>query len=136
MAYTPLSMPGAIALKAAGLVAASAAGTALRVGHGAFDAYLAWTACETDTGNELYVVTLEANSLAATGTWTQIGVLFVGGHNSANGGLGTTAATGAVKQGFINPYDYQIRHHTYVAGTVATGFNFNIDIHPLENLKY
>lgn len=136
MAYVPISMPGALSLKAAGLVAASAFGTALRVGHGTFEAILTWTACETDTGNELYVVILEANSLAAPTVWNQIGALFVGGHTGADAGLGTTAATGAIKQAFLNPYDYQIRYHIYVAGTVATGFNFAIDVHPSEVLKY
>lgn len=56
MAYTPDSMNGGIELKAAGLVAADANHSAVLAGHGSFCVYLAWTAAEIASNDELYIV--------------------------------------------------------------------------------
>jgi hypothetical protein len=136
MAYTPDTMLGATVLKAAGLVAADTNHSAVLVGHGPFAIRAAWTANEIASNDELYIVVVEANTLAATTTWTQIGVLLVTGATEVIGGVADGAATGAVKQGFINPYDYQIRLATYVNGALASGFNYSADLFPIENLAY
>jgi hypothetical protein len=136
MPYTPEAMIGGIALKAAGLVAADTNHDAVRVGHGPFCIRAAWTAAEIASNTELYIVVVEANTLAATDTWTQIGVLLVAGATEVIGGIADAAASGAVKGGFVNPYDNQIRLRTYVNGDIATGFNFSADAFPIENLAY
>lgn len=136
MSYTPADMNGAIELKAAGLVAADTAHSAVLVGRGPFAVRLAWTAAEIATGDEFYSVVVEANTLDVPGTWIQIGVLLVAGASAVIGGAAATAATGAVKQGFINPNDYQIRLRTWVNGTIATGINYSADLYPIENLAY
>lgn len=136
MAYTPDTMIGGTELKAAGLIAADTSHSAVLAGHGPLAVYLAWTAAEIVSNDELYIVTIEANTLAATSTWEQIGVVVVAGATEVMGGIADSAAAGAVKQGFINPRDYQIRLRTYVNGTIATGFNFSAALFPVENLAY
>ena len=127
---------GAISLKAAGLVAADTNHTAVMTRASAFAIRFAWTACETASTDELYVVVVEANTAAATSTYTRIGTLFVGGHTNVIGGAGTTAATGEYMQAFYNPYGYQVRISTYVNGTIATGINFSADLFPIQTLQY
>lgn len=136
MPYTPESMNGAISLKAAGLIAADTAHTEVEVGHGPFCVRAEWTANEIASNDELYIVVVEANTLAAPTTWTQIGVLLVTGATEVIGGIADGAAAGSVKQGFNNPYDDKIRLKTFVNGSLATGFNFFADLYPIENLAY
>lgn len=127
---------GAISLKAAGLVAADTNHTAVTPNTAAFAVRFAWTACEIASNDELYVVVVEANTAAATTTWTRLGTLFVGGATEVTGGSGDTATSGEYTQGFYNPYGYQVRISTYVNGTIATGINFSADLFPIETLQY
>lgn len=136
MAYTPDTMPGAIPLKAAALIAADTDHLEVTVGHGPFCVRAAWTAAEIVSNDELYVCKVFANTLAAPTTWTEIGTLFVLGATEVTGGAGDAAATGAIKAGFMNPYDYEVRLSTFVNGTIATGLNFSADLYPIENLAY
>lgn len=136
MAWTPEAPMGGTELKAAGLVAADTNHTAVRVGHGPLGVYLAWTAAEIASNDELYIVVLEANTLAETSTWTQIGVVGAFGATEVIGGIADTATSGALKSGFVNPYDYQVRISTYVNGTIATGLNFSASLIPIEALGY
>lgn len=131
------AMNGAIPLKAAGLVAASAAHTSVVVGHAAFCIELDWTACEIDTGNEHYHITVEVED--ASGTWTQVGVLADIGATASVASEGDAPATGNIKAGFRNPFKGQgshVRLHTWVSGTVATGINFSANLFPIDNLNY
>lgn len=136
MPWTPVEPMGGLTLKAAGLIAADNNASGVLLGHADFAAYLAWTAAEIASNDELYVVVLEANTRADTSTWTQIGVLGVFGATEVIGGITDTANSGAVKQAFHNPYDYQLRVSTYVNGTIATGFNFSVKAFPLEALSH
>jgi hypothetical protein len=128
-------MIGGTELKAAGLVAADTNHTAVEVGTCAFAVRMAWTACEVASSDELYHVIVEANTEAATSTWTKIGHLACLGAAAVTGGVTATAATGEIKAAFYNPYDYQIRLATYVNGTIATGINFSAKMFPVENLS-
>jgi hypothetical protein len=136
MAYTPDTMAGAIPLKAAGLIAATTAHLEVVQGHGPFCVRAALTACEIASNDEFYKVVVEANTLAAPTTWTEIGVLGVFGATEVMATSGDSSATAAVKAGFMNPYDYEVRLKTYVSGTIATGINFAADLFPIENLAY
>lgn len=128
-------MIGGIELKAAGLVAADTNHTAVEVGTCAFAVRLAWTACEVASNDELYHILVEANTEAATTTWTRIGHLACLGASQVTGGVTATAATGEIVAGFYNPNNYQIRLSTYVNGTIATGINFSAKMFPIENLS-
>lgn len=127
---------GAISLKAAGLVAADTNHTGVMVRTAEFAVRMAWTACEIASNDEFYLVQVEANTAAATSTWTKIGVLFAGGAAAVIGGATATTATGEVTQGFRNPYGYQVRISTYVNGAIATGINYSADLFPIEALSY
>ncbi len=126
---------GAIAAKAAGLVAASAGHTAVTLEAGNFCAQIDWTACEIATGDENYVIVVEANTIAAPTVWNYLGVVAVLGAATPCG-MDTAPATGSMKAAFNNPYNYQVRMHTFVVGTVATGINFTGSFLPAQALAY
>lgn len=127
---------GGTELKAAGLVAADTNHTAIDFGAGVFAIRFAWTAAEVASGDEFYMVKVQANTRAATTTWTEIGTIFVGGDSTTQGGLTDIAASGEVTQGFTNPYGHQIRLATYVNGAIATGLNFSAKAFPIQVLGY
>jgi hypothetical protein len=130
------SLLGGTELKAAGLIAADTGHAAIAMGHSVFAVQMDWTACEIATGDEFYMVTVEANTEAATSTWTNIGVLAVLGATALVGGEGDAPATGNVRAAFFNPYNHQVRLKTWVTGTIATGINFSAKAYPLESLSY
>lgn len=132
----PASMIGGTALKAAGLVAADTAETGVVLGHGMFCVYGAWTAAEILSNDEFYMVTVEANTRLAPTVWTNIGYLFAVGALEVEGGEGDAPATGSVKAGFFNPYDYQVRVKCWVNGTIATGLNYLATAFPIQNLAH
>ena len=115
---------GATAAKAAGLVAASAGHTAVLLEKGDFAAQIDWTACEIGSGDEFYLIAVQANTAAAPTVWNIIGYLAALGANTPCAGLGDTPATGSMRGRFNNPYDYQVRLYTGVNGTIATGINY------------
>lgn len=126
---------GGVALKAAGLVAADTAETGVFVGRGWLAIRIAWTAAEVASTDELYNVTFQANTAAATSTWIDLQAGCVFGDSVALGGAVDTAATGEVWFAIFNPYDHQVRVNTFVAGTIATGMNFSVDAYPLTHLS-
>lgn len=121
----------ALLLKAAGLVAATANGSIiLDIGEGLVDGYLVidMSACEIDSGNELYTISLEASNASdmASGSVCvarkTFGTISVPMDNALS-------AAGRYVIPFRNEeagttYRY-IRVHTTVAGTVATGINYS-----------
>lgn len=113
--------------KAAGAITASAAHTALEFAKCKFVAEIDWTACDVSSADELYIVTIEANTHAATTTWTVIGYLLAIGATASVASSGDATATGQVRAAFDNPYDYQVRAHSYLAGTtpsITSAINF------------
>lgn len=122
---------GGIAIRAAGLVAADGADSAVFTGRGWFLARIAWTACEIATGDEFYNIQFQANTAAATSTYVDLcNVSF--GNSSLLGGAAATAATGEMWIGVWNPNDYQVRTNNWVTGTIATGFNYSVDFYPVN----
>lgn len=122
---------GGVALKAAGLVAADTAETAVTVGRGWYLARIVWTACEIATGDEFYNVQFQADTAAAAGTFIDLtNVAF--GNSALLGGAAATAGTGEMWVGVFNPYDNQMRVKTWVTGTIATGFNYTVDLYPVN----
>lgn len=130
--WSPDCKLGAVALKAAGLEAASTNSTAVEVGKGKFRAVLTWTACEVDTGDEFYNIVIEANTRAVTGTWKKIASLGCYGCAALTSDTVTPAA-GAYEMIVDNPYDYQVRVTSYIRGTFGTGMNYSVDAYPLAD---
>ena len=129
------TLMGGTVLKAAGLVAATAGHTAVTLGHGKFTIQLDWTACEIASNDELYIITVEANTLAATSTWTKIGDLLTIGATEVVASSGDGLAAGSVRASFENTKNYQIRIKTWVSGTVATGINYAASAFPADALN-
>lgn len=132
---TPDTLMGGTALKAAGLIAATTAHTGIDMGHGWVCIQLAWTAAEIASNDELYIIKVEANTKAATTTWTEIGHLATLGATEVTASTGDATATGTIRAAFFNSKDYQIRLKTWASGTIATGINFSADAHPIHSLN-
>lgn len=118
-------------LKAAGLVAATATGSViidLGAGFVEGDLVIDLTACEIDTGNEIYTVSVEGSNVAAmdSGSSCLARKIF--------GNLVVPMDAALSNSGrYVVPFRNEeagttfryIRIHTTVAGTVATGINYS-----------
>jgi hypothetical protein len=121
----------ALALKVAGLVAATANGsTILDLGDGLVEGYVVvdMSACEIATGDEIYTVSLEASNVAAMDSGSVCLAKKVFGNlvipmDAALSTAGRYVIPFRNEEGGTN-YRY-VRIHTAVAGTVATGINFS-----------
>jgi hypothetical protein len=120
----------ALSLKAAGLVAASAAGaTIVDIGAGFVDAEVVIdvTAVEVATGDEKYVFVLEASNTADMSAGSVTLVEFPMGVATAP--MDANTGVGRFMVPFTNEqngtmYRY-VRAYTRVAGTIATGINYS-----------
>lgn len=128
--YNRKTYDHALLLKAAGLVAASAAGsTILDLGDGLMDADLVIdiTALEVATGDELYTVSVEGSAVAAmtSGSVTLAEKSF--GNVAAPADADTAVGRHIVPfRNELNGTLYRyIRLYTTVAGTIATGINYS-----------
>lgn len=133
-------------LKDAGLVAASAAatvssvakqvdlGSATNLVTGNLIIYL--SACEVDTGDELYEVLLEGGTVSGfgSGTITTLARIHFGDAAVLTGGEATDSAVGTYVVPFRNErngsYFRYLRIYTVVSGTIATGVNFTVRAAP------
>ena len=127
--YSQFTYDNALALKAAGLVAASADGSILDVGAGYVEGYLVFdvSAIEIDSGNEIYTVSLEGSNVAAMTSGSVCLAKKVFGNLVVPMDAALSAA-GRYVVPFTNAeagttYRY-LRLSTLVAGTIATGINF------------
>ena len=120
----------ALSLKAAGLVAASAAGsTIIDLGAGFVegDIVIDVSAIEIATGDEKYTIHLEGSNVAAmTSGSVTLGNIPLG---IATAPADSSTGTGRFVLPFRNEqngtiYRY-VRLHTTVAGTIATGINYS-----------
>lgn len=133
-AATPATFPtemnlGGTALKASGAVTSSTQETAVFVGKGKFRIVTTVSAVDVAGTDEGYVVNLEANTAAVTGTWFKLATLVAGG------------ATAVWKQPSIvigtyvtivqNPYDYQVRVTT-TSLAASSSITFAVDAYPVE----
>lgn len=121
---------GDLELKAAGLLAASADGDIIDIGDGLVDGFLVidMSACEVDTGNEIYTISLEASNVAAMSSGSVCLAKKVFGNlvvpmDAALSTAGRYVVPFRNEEGGTT-YRY-IRLSTLIAGTVATGINFS-----------
>ncbi len=93
---------------------------------------------ENASNDELYIVAVEANTLAAPTVWATIGILGIFGATEVMASMGDSPAATAfsIKAGFKNYAGYQVRLKTWVSGTVATGINFGAKFYPVGDLQY
>lgn len=142
MSYTAMKQPSnftfdsALQLKDAGLIAASAAATVssvakiVNVGSGRFDgiAYFDITACEVDTGNELYSLELQGSLSSSFATVDAVlDELQVGDSSVTNEAADSPVGRyelpfSNVQKGVYYPY---VRLYMRIAGTIATGINLS-----------
>lgn len=120
---------GSTSLKSAGLVASTTNGTATAAGRGTYLMKIVISAIEIASGDELYGLGVQGNTLAATTTWNEIDYWSFGAAAVSPDGL--AGAAGTYWFVFHNEGDNQVRVRTVVAGTVATGINYTADIYPL-----
>ena len=128
--YSQFTYDNALALKAAGLVDASADGTILDLGPGLFDGFLVvdLSACEVASGDEIYTISVEGSTVAAmTSTSVCLAKKVLG--NLVVPMDAALSAAGRYVVPFRNEeggtlYRY-VRLSTLVAGQVASGINFS-----------
>ena len=106
------AMSAATAFTADGVV-----GSAINVGRGAFDIAITVASYLGGTVFDSVNVVIQANTLAATTTWTEIGNLVIG--DAAGRGVALTSAAPAIV-GVINQGDNQIRAYCYLNGSAAS----------------
>lgn len=118
-------------MKAAGLVASSAAGTIIDLGESRVDArvILDVTACEVATGDESYRVEVQVSDSATFASGVFIAALVHFGDSSVTFESADTAVPRRQEVPFTNEingvtYRY-VRTFTRVAGTIATGINYS-----------
>lgn len=124
---------GGQVLKAAGAITSTTAQTAVTVGRCEFEVQADWTACKISANDETYLDVIEANTVAAPTVWNRIGVLnLLGAVEIVVEGDAT--ATGSVRAAFRNPYDYQVRLKTWIAGTLPS-VNHAAKLYPMRSLS-
>jgi hypothetical protein len=127
--YSRKTYDAALALKAAGLIATSAAGSLiLDLGDGLMEADLILdvSAMEVATGDEVYTISLEGSNVAAMTSGSVELARTVLGNNPAPADADTDVGRRVLPVrnelgGVLYRY---VRLHTTVAGDVATGINF------------
>jgi len=128
--YAQFTYDAALSLKAAGLVAASADGAILDLGAGFVSGTVVidLSACEVDTGNEIYTISLEGSNVAAMSSGSSCLAKKVFG-NLVVPMDAALSASGRYTIKFTNEENgttfRYVRLSTLVAGTVATGINFS-----------
>jgi hypothetical protein len=128
--YSNFAYDDALSLKDAGLLAASADGDILDLGAGLVDGFLVidLSACEIDSGNEIYTVSLEGSNVAAMSSGSVCLAKKVFGNLVVPMDAALSTA-GRYVIPFRNEeggtlYRY-VRLSTLIAGTIATGINFS-----------
>lgn len=125
----PIGHGGGVALNAAGLIEVDTTATAVEVGKGMYKFVAVVTAIEVASNDEIFSIDIEANTRAATSTWKTIASISLG-VSEITGRTADDAAGTYVFYG-ENPNDYQIRCHTKLSGSVATGINYTLSVYPL-----
>lgn len=128
--YSRKTYDHATLLKAAGLVAASAAGSViLDLGDGLMDADLVIdiSALEVATGDEIYTISLEGSAVAAMTSGSVELAKATFGNNPAPADADTAVGRHLVPvRNELNGALYRyVRLYTTVAGTIATGINYS-----------
>lgn len=127
--YSRRTYDHATLLKAAGLVAASAAGSViLDLGNGlmAADMVIDITALEVATGDEIYTISLEGSNVADMTSGSVELAKQTFGNNPAPADADTAVGRHILPiRNELNGVLYRyVRVYTTVAGTIATGINY------------
>lgn len=117
-----------ISLKDAGLVTTTANGTGVNVGKGKYRLVVNITAIDADATDDLYSISVQANTEAATSTWKYVTPKMMFGNATATGD-DSTDSTGEFDIIIDNPEDNQLRIRTIVVGTVTTGINYTAKLY-------
>lgn len=128
--YSQFTYDHTLLLKAAGLVASSAAeSTILDLGDGLFDGYLVLdvSAVEVASTDEIYTIYLEGSNVAAMSSGSVALAQIEMGNSTAPADADTSTGRFVVpcrneQNGTLYRY---VRIYTKVAGTIATGINFS-----------
>lgn len=128
--YSQKTYDGALVLKAAGLVATSAAGsTIIDLGDGFMEADLVIdiTALEVATGDEIYTIALEGSSVAAmtSASVTLAEKQFGNVPAPADADTATGRHVVSVRNELNGTLYRYVRIYTTVAGNIATGINYS-----------
>jgi hypothetical protein len=91
-------------------------GSAVEVGRGDFDLAISASLDDTGVGFDVGLIIIQANTLAAKTTWTEIGNLCLG--DATGRGTSLLTVTDAVI-GCKNCGDYQIRAYGYMQGSTT-----------------
>ena len=102
-------------------------GSAVEVGRGDFDVVFSSAALsDTGVGFDIGLIIVQANTLAATTTWAEIGNLCLG--DATGRGTALTSVTNAIVP-VKNCGDYQVRLYGYCQGS-TTIMTVTAKIHP------
>lgn len=128
--YSRFTYDNATLLKAAGLVAATAAGSViLDLGDGLMKANLILdvAALEVATGDEIYTVALEGSNVAdmTSGSVTLAAKALGNAPAPADADTGLGRHVIPVRNELAGTLYRYVRIHTTVAGTIATGINYS-----------
>ena len=128
--YTSKTYDNATLLKAAGLVAASAAGSViLDLGNGLMegDLVIDVSALEVATGDEIYTISLEGSNVAAMTSGSVELAKTTLGNNPAPADADTNVGRHVIPfRNELEGANYRyVRLHTTVVGTIATGINYS-----------
>jgi hypothetical protein len=92
------------------------AGSTLELGRGDFDIVITSALTDTGVGFDIGLIIVQANTAAATTTWTEIGNLCLG--DATGRGTALTTVTSAVVP-VKNCGDYQVRLYCYMQGSTT-----------------
>jgi hypothetical protein len=128
--YSNFTYDDSLSLKDAGLLAASADGNIIDLGAGLVDGFLVidLSACEIDSGNEIYTVSLEGSNVAAMSS----GSVCLAKKVFGNLVVPMDAALSTAGR-YVIPFRNEeggtlfryVRLSTLIAGTIATDINFS-----------
>jgi len=128
---------GGLELAAAATAHASAAtttGTSVFAGRGLYWISVVATAIEIASDDEIYGITIEANTAAATTTYEVIGRLTLG--CLQKNGIAFDDEAGTYGFAVYNASDYQIRYKLVAAGSIGgTGITCGIHAYPIATIN-
>lgn len=128
--WSPEGKLGAVTLEASAAHATNdAVGTAVFIGKGKKRIVTDATVVKVSGNNEMYLITLEANTIAATTTYKTIATLFAGGDTSVTG-RDTDDVLDSQEIIIDNPYDYQVRVRSNMVGS-SPSITYSVNAYPL-----
>lgn len=118
-------------LQASTTITTSTAATAVEVGKGLFCVVITVTAVHQESGFDNVAFWIEANTKAATSTYTQLACLPVGDATGVGIAIGSTGV-GSFPIFVFNPYDNGIRINAKVLGSTDS-VTYSAAIYPIRD---